>query len=84
MTLTLVKDLQTELQHFEKLLIEKEKAVKYLKPDKTDIKKTGSLIKNNSSDSKSISKCPFQLISHLDACADQESFFRGGPTFFFF
>ena len=82
MTLTLVKDLQTELQHFEKLLIEKEKAVKYLKPDKTEIKKTGSLIKNDSSDSKSISKCTFQLISHLDACADPESFFRGGPTFF--
>ena len=58
-----MKDLQTELQHFEKLLIEKEKAVRYLKPDKTDSKKTGSLIKNDSSDSKSISKCPF---IHLD------------------
>ena len=56
MTLTLVKDLQTELQHFEKLLIEKEKAVKYLKPNKTDSKKTGSLIKKEPNENKRTSK----------------------------
>ena len=38
MTLTLVKDLQTELQHFEKLLTEKEKAIKKEKPEKRDEK----------------------------------------------
>ena len=34
MTLTLVKDLQTELQHFEKLLTEKEKRINKEMPEK--------------------------------------------------